>query len=75
MKSTTATHNVASHYMSAIINNDYSGLEPEEVSALNTWLTKAGLSFADAINWRGVGFCRDEVGGLLADCHQVTWKV
>ncbi|MFN7339969.1 MAG: hypothetical protein ACK5VI_02690 [Opitutia bacterium] len=73
MKTTTAT--IASHYLSAIVNNDYSGLDKEETSKLNTWLAMNDLSFCDAINWEGVGFATDEVSGLKADCMKVTWKL
>ena len=70
----TITHNIAGHYLSAVVNNDYSGLDKEDISALNTWLALQGLSFNNPINWQAAGFCRCEVTGLKAECQAVTWK-
>lgn len=71
----TVKHTVASIYLSAIVNNDYSGLEKCDIPNLNTWLAMNDLSFSDPINWVEAGFCFDAVSGLKADCHTITWKV
>jgi len=47
-----------SFWASAIVNNDYSGLEPDEVGALNAWLAENRLSFRDCLTCEDAGFMR-----------------
>lgn len=62
-----------SAWASAIINMDYSGLEPEDVKAVNTFLARNGYSFADCITSEDAGFCRVHDASELvgaADCQR-----
>ena len=45
-----------SHWASAIVNMDYSGLEPEEIGQLNAFLAREGLSFTDCHGCEEAGF-------------------
>jgi len=66
-----------SSWASAIVNNDYSGLEPDEVSALNTWLAENRLSFRDCLTCEGAGFMRRHDAynqfPYAADCQTYTF--
>lgn len=62
----------------AIVNRDYSGLEPSEIGQLNTWLAREGLSFSDCLNCEDAGFMwkHDAAGvtGTGADCQTYTFR-
>ena len=61
-------YNVASHYASAIINNDWTGLDDSETAELQAWLEDV-LKKAEHLDvHEDAGFCRDEATGLMADC-------
>jgi hypothetical protein len=69
MKFDNMDYTIGSHFASALINGDYSGLEDHEEAALNAWI--------DAHEERGSHwdcnddnpeFCTDEVSGLKAEC-------
>ena len=70
-------YTICGHYLSAIINGDYSGLEDSEEAELN--------EFLDSVSEHGNGhwsvdseepdFCTDEVSGLMADCYDCTYNV
>jgi hypothetical protein len=66
-----------SHWASAIVNGDYSGLEPLDVKHLNTWLALQGLSFADCLSCEDADFMwkHDAAGvtGTGADCQTYTF--
>ena len=60
---------IATHYVSAIINDDYSGLDDSEESDLRAFLAanEQRGSHWDC-NDESPEFCTDEVSGLKADC-------
>lgn len=67
-----AEYDVCTHYLSAIINGDYSGLEDNDEKDLNEFLDRLpkGATIdiqADSHN----EFTRDEVTGLHADCETI----
>ncbi|WP_048647514.1 hypothetical protein [Nitratireductor soli] len=73
----TITLTAPSHWASAIINGDYSGLDEEDVSALNSFLALQGVSFSDALTCEDAGFrwrhdASPAVGG--ADCQEYTFR-
>lgn len=68
MKFDYFTYNVASHYASAIINEDYSGLEDDEAIELQAWLDGVLEKVEHLEVSEDAGFCTDEVTGLMADC-------
>ena len=62
-----------SAWASAIVNMDYSGLSPDDVKAVNTFLAREGFSFYDCLTSEDAGFCRvhdaiDLTGA--ADCQR-----
>lgn len=74
----TQTLTAPSHWASAIVNHDYSGLEGGDAGALNTFLALNGLSFSDCLTCKPVGFqwhhdAADLTGG--ADCHAYTFRL
>lgn len=76
MKTTTLI--APSAWASAIINGDYSGLERNEIAALNTFLAREGVSFADCLTCEDAGFVRlhdayREVP-FPADCQAYTFR-
>lgn len=70
----TIEYQVAGHFLSAIINGDDSGLEPQEVELLESWYQREMLDG----NWiLGVDggdsyFAECEVCEQYADCYTLT---
>lgn len=69
MKFDYYTHTIASCYLSAIINEDWTGLADDEAADLQAWLDDV----PNKVEHWGVeddsgSFGRDEVTGLMADC-------
>ncbi len=69
MKFETVTAHIAEHWLPALINGDFAGLSDEDIRGLNAWEAANPCSHYSA----GVdlGFCRDDVSGLLANCVDV----
>ena len=77
MEFDTLEFRMSGSWASAIINGDYSGLSDAESETPNSWINSNvpggaghwdGFSEDDAL-----GFCRDDVTGLLADCYRVRF--
>ena len=71
MKFDYYTFNIGSHYLSAIINGDYSGLSNQEQSDLDQFLNNLPVDNGhfDLVNYDGEGFFDEcEVCGLYSDC-------
>lgn len=70
MKFTTRTYVIGSHFLPALINGDYTGLEDHEERELDVFLDAVGCKghwdYAEA------GFTRCEITGLMDDCYEVT---
>ena len=66
------TFTIASHYASAIVNNDYSGLADQDEADLNAFLLAIDLLedslYGLQIEGEESFFALDEVSGLMADC-------
>lgn len=69
MKFDNMDYTIGSHFASALINSDYSGLEDHEETALNAWIDAHEERGA---HWDIVGddteFARCEVTDLMGDC-------
>ena len=62
------TYTIAEHWVSAIENGDYSGLEDSEVERLEDFLDSLPHN---AMSWdwsEEAGFAEDEISGLMAQC-------
>jgi len=62
------TYTIAEHWVSAIENGDYSGLEDSEVKELEGFLDNLP---SNAMGWswsEEAGFAEDEISGLMAQC-------
>lgn len=68
MKFDYFTYTVAAHYVSAIINDDWTGLDDVEVSELEAWMEEVSNKVQHWEVMDDAGFSRDEVTGLMADC-------
>lgn len=67
-----------SHWASAIVNLDYSSLDPNEVGRLNKFLVNQGLSFLDCLDCKQAGFMWNHDAAKLtgaAICHEYTFRV
>lgn len=62
----TTTVNLASHWLPALINGDLTGLDDTEAAALAAW--EAANPCDHYSVGATLGFTRDDVSGLLADC-------
>lgn len=74
----TFTLTAPSHWASAIMNRNYSGLSKEETSQLNTFLAINSVSFSDCLHCEDAGFKRyhdaTAQGVLAADCQTYVFK-
>lgn len=71
MKFDHFSYTVSAHYASAIINDDWTGLDDSESAELQAWLEDV-LQKAEHLDVaEDAGFCRDEVSGLMSDCVTV----
>jgi hypothetical protein len=72
MKFDYYTFNMGSHFLSAIINGDYSGLSDQEETALNRFMDNLPVKNGhfDLVESEG-NFSECEVGGLFDDCVEV----
>jgi hypothetical protein len=72
MKFDYYTFNMGSHFLSAIINGDHSGLSDQEETALNRFMDNLPVKNGhfDLVEDEG-NFSACEVGGLFDDCVKV----
>lgn len=68
MKFDSYDYSIAAHFLPALINNDLSGLEREDVADFQIWSenTPAVIKHWDASEETHFGHC--EVTGLSSDC-------
>ena len=78
-RSTELTFTVASHYLSALINFDYSGLETAEMQMVEDFYNDIHSQTPDGFEWGHLSVSDDhpefdtcEICDLLADCVTVT---
>jgi hypothetical protein len=73
----TIEYTIASHYLSALINDDYSGLNNEETVELNEFIRREYPAGAKATSWtigddESESFARCSVSGFMANCSTVV---
>ena len=61
-----------SHWASALINNDFSGLDQDDIDDLQDWLAFEGVENADCVDAVEIGFVRD-VNGIGGDASEFTF--
>ena len=65
-------YTIADHWLSPIINGDYSGLEDDEVKTLDAFLADLPANgIWDVVSDEG-HFTRDEISDLHANCFDCT---
>ena len=70
-------YRISGHFLSAIINDDYSGLNDEEINLLNGFLSKAvGLTASEHTFWdidigNALHFIDCDVTGLFSNCYDI----
>jgi hypothetical protein len=67
------TYMIATHFMSAIINGDVTGLEENEDAELDRFLQSVGHDGVWDCDDDQAQFAQDEVTGLWADCLEVKF--
>jgi hypothetical protein len=72
IKEKIKVRNVAEKYLSAILNNDFLGLEESEVKAVNRWKKKNLADIYSNENEQEAGFMPCSVSGLSANCLNVS---
>ena len=66
-------YDIAKHYLSAIVNGDYSGLDASDADLLNTFLDDTPQGCWEFPEEEQYGnFKRCDVCGLMADCVNAT---
>jgi hypothetical protein len=68
------TFNIGSHFLSAIINGDYSGLSDQEEANLNYFMDNLPVKNGhfDLANYEGETFFSDcEICGFYSDCLEI----
>lgn len=78
MKFDSVEFTIAGHWLSAMFNGDYTGLSDSEARQLDSFITREtnGLPaghLAGGSEEDGVGFARDAISGLFADCYRVQY--
>ena len=69
MRFDTVTAHIAEHWLPALINGDRTGLDDDDIAALDAWEAANPCDhYSPGVS---LGFCRDDVSGLLADCVEV----
>ena len=69
---TTYSYDVAEHYLSAFINDDFSGLEPDEVALVEQFIEKEQLQGHSFDFEAGDSyFYTCEICNLKANCHKL----
>ena len=76
----TYIFNIASNYASAIVNNDYTGLDDAEERDLNGFIDHLEreyvTSYLELIDYESEHeFCLDEVTNLMGNCLQFKLEV
>jgi len=65
----TTDYIICTHYASALINDDWSGLEDHEAAELRAFIDRQPGGYFTIPDIGADGFfARDEVSGLMADC-------
>ena len=64
---------VGAHFLSALVNGDYSGLSEEETTLLDTWYRDNNMerSVWDFTPFEEVDFGRCEITGLMGDTVEI----
>jgi hypothetical protein len=73
MKFDYYTFNIGSHYLSAIINGDYSGLSDQDETDLNRFMDTLPVKNGhfDLIDYDGETFFSEcDVSGLFSECYE-----
>ena len=68
MKNDFFTYTIAEHWVCAIENGDYTGLDDDEIPLLNEFLDSLPRN---ALGWdwsEETNFTHDEISGLMAQC-------
>ena len=71
-------YSICGHYLSAIINGDYSGLSDSDEKDLDSFLHYVGEAHGSghwSIDSEEPSFKRDDVSDLMADCYECTYNV
>lgn len=69
MRFNTVTVHLAGHWLPALINGDLSGLNDADCAALDAWEAANPCDhYSPGVD---LGFTRDDISGLLADCVEV----
>ena len=64
-------YDLASHYLPALINGDYTGLTDWEEAELNAWVDSLPVSGHFDVISEESDFCVCDICGLHADCYEV----
>ncbi len=75
----TVTYNISDHYLSALINNDFSGLEEDDVKILNEFIDR-GLAeypmfYTLYPNDTETNFSRCDICNLYSNCIEVEFQI
>ena len=64
---------IGSHFLGALVNNDYSGLTDNEINLLDNWYRKNNIdeSIWNFMPFDNVDFARCEITGLMGDTVEI----
>jgi len=64
---------ISAHFLSALVNGDYSGLSDEESILLDTWFKNNNMegSVWDFMPFEGTDFFKCEITGLMCDAVEI----
>ena len=68
--------NISKHYLTALINNDFSGMTDDEKNQLESFIehNKLGYAYCPDFDSDDMGFTKCNVSGSYSDCIQLTFE-
>jgi len=67
------TYRIPSHYLVALINDDYTGLTDEDEKELNEWLERVQPGHATCPDGEPFFAYRNDINSLGDDCYDVIF--
>jgi len=64
-------YTICTHYISALVNGDYSGLDDDDTRLVNDWVDSLPDYHTIQCSESEPDFRRDDISGLMADCIDV----
>jgi hypothetical protein len=75
MKDNYLEFNISEHFLCALINDDYSGLDDDDVEALKLFLSGLPSGYFAYDGNGSIDFVRCEITDLYSDCARACYQI